>query len=65
MKETLIAAVKLQTHTGSSTVVLAKFDDNDPNLLKTTNLGDSGYLLCHVEGTEEKPILKQYFRSKE
>jgi hypothetical protein len=30
---------------GSSTCVLAKFDTERPNILKTTNLGDSGYAL--------------------
>jgi hypothetical protein len=30
---------------GSSTCVMAKFDTERENILKTTNLGDSGYIL--------------------
>ena len=48
LKYLLIEAVKLQTHIGSSTAVLAKFDQKDPSLLLTTNLGDSGYMLCRI-----------------
>ena len=49
LKEVLVSAVKLQTFKGSSTAVLAKFDQENPGNILTTNLGDSGYLLCHVE----------------
>lgn len=70
----MVEAVKRTTFTGSSTAVLAKLDSKQPNLLRTTNLGDSGYLLLHVltdeangpgEDAQAKSNLLQYFRSKE
>jgi hypothetical protein len=30
---------------GSATALMAKFDVESPNMLKTLNLGDSGYML--------------------
>ena len=36
-------------HTGSSTVVMAKFDNQKENVIKTLNLGDSGYMILRSE----------------
>ena len=43
LKEILVEAVKMNTNKGSSTAVLASLVE--PNLMKTTNLGDSGYVI--------------------
>ena len=43
LKEILVEAVKLNKNMGSSTATLASIVE--PNLLKTTNLGDSGYII--------------------
>lgn len=48
LKNILVEAVKKQTHTGSSTAVLATFDKDQHNLIRTTNLGDCAYLIYHV-----------------
>lgn len=45
LREVLVDAVKLNKNQGSTTCVLAKFDTQRPNYIKTTNLGDSGYIL--------------------
>jgi protein phosphatase PTC7 len=45
LKNILVSAVKANKNTGSSTAVLAKFDTTRHDILKTTNLGDSGYVL--------------------
>jgi len=57
-----VDAVGANRHMGSSTCVLAKFDTGRKNYLKTTNLGDSGYVLIrpHADGKLEK-----LYRSKE
>ena len=61
LKSVLVESVKINKNTGSSTCVLAKFD-TERNVLKTTNLGDSGYLLLRPD---ESGSLTQFFRSKE
>lgn len=43
---------------------MAKFDTSRPNYVKTTNLGDSGYLILHPSG-EEGGKFKKVFRSSE
>ena len=43
-KNILIESVKVNPHTGSSTAVLVKIDQDQNNVIKTTNLGDSGYV---------------------
>jgi protein phosphatase PTC7 len=48
LKEVLVEAVKRTTHTGSSTAVLARIDKEERDLLRTTNLGDSGYAIFRV-----------------
>ena len=63
LKEVLIEAVKLNKNTGSSTAVLASLEE--PNVLKTTNLGDSGYIIYQAEIADDKITLKKLFRSQE
>ena len=62
LRQILVDSVQANKETGSSTVVLAKFDTSRENYIKTTNLGDSGYLLLRPEldGT-----FKTLFRTKE
>ena len=48
LKSVLVESVKMNQFTGSSTCVLAKFD-SQRDVLKTTNLGDSGYLLLRPD----------------
>ena len=49
---------------GSATAVLASLQE--PNIMKTTNLGDSGYYIYRAEKAEgDKIVLKLIFRSKE
>jgi len=61
----LVEAVKRNTFKGSSTAVLASLEE--PNIMKTTNLGDSGYVIYRatVEGEDGKITLLKRFRSKE
>ena len=62
LKTILIESVKQNKNIGSSTVVMAKFDQIRENIIKTTNLGDSGYLILRPEkNTPGK--LKTIFRS--
>ena len=63
LKQILVDAVSINPHTGSSTCVLAKFDTSRDNYLKTTNLGDSGYLLLRPTG--ENNQFERIFRTKE
>ena len=65
LKEILVEAVKRNYNTGSSTAVLASLEE--PNLLKTTNLGDSGYVIYQaiVLGEEKTIFLQKLFRSEE
>jgi len=58
----LVDSVVANKNIGSSTVVMAKLDTRNNNQIKTTNLGDSGYVLFrpNAEGNLEK-----LFRSKE
>lgn len=62
LKKVLVESVKQNRATGSSTCVLAKFDTQRPNFIKTTNLGDSGYVLYRPDSNGG---LNQLFRSKE
>jgi protein phosphatase PTC7 len=59
LKQILIEAVKRNKHMGSSTACLAMIDADDK--LKTTNLGDSGYVI--FRSTNGK--IEKIFRSKE
>lgn len=65
-------------HTGSSTVVMAKFDHQKDNVIKTLNLGDSGYMILRSEKNLwdylkiwnilkfwEPALLNKNFKSKE
>lgn len=60
LKTLLVDAVKMNQQIGSSTAVLAKLD-GDRDFIKTTNLGDSGYMLLRL--TDDG--VSQIFRSKE
>jgi len=59
LKSVLVEAVKQTTVKGSSTAVLARLDDG---VLKTCNLGDSGYAVFGVKGGKQVQLK---FRSKE
>lgn len=45
LKKILIESARKNTFMGSSTCVLLKFDNRRDNTIKTTNLGDSGYII--------------------
>jgi len=51
LKEILCIAVKMNKFTGSSTACLASID-GDTGLMKTTNLGDSGYAIFRPKESE-------------
>lgn len=55
LKNSLVDAVKRTTFKGSSTACLVRLDQSEANgnVLKTTNLGDSGYVIFRVEKTKE------------
>ena len=64
LKEILVEAVKQNKHQGSSTAVLASLEE--PNIMKTTNLGDSGYSIYRAEREgDDKVVLTLKFRSEE
>ena len=70
LKEILIEAVKMNTNQGSSTAVLASLVE--PNIMKTTNLGDSGYVIYSAslesdEQNDSSPVVRltKTFRSEE
>ena len=62
LREVLVESVKANTNTGSTTCVLAKFDTTRHDYLKTTNLGDSGYIIFRPD---EQGVLSMRFRSQE
>ena len=56
--------MKLNKNQGSSTAVLASLEE--PNIMKTTNLGDSGYSIYRAEMTDGNSLkLNLEFRSEE
>ena len=59
LKQILCEAVSMNKFTGSSTACLAKITEE--GVLKTTNLGDSGYVIWRLE---DKSFVK-VFRSEE
>ena len=63
LKEILVEAVALNKNVGSSTAVLASLQE--PNIMKTTNLGDSGYIIYQASNVENEIVLKKIFRSEE
>jgi protein phosphatase PTC7 len=68
LKQMLIEAVRRNTHVGSSTAVLATLDVTESGVvLRTTNLGDSGYVIFRAPslGSSNQDKLDAYFRSKE
>ena len=48
---------------GSSTAVMAKFDTIREDVIKTTNLGDSGYMILRPD-SKTPGKLKTIFRSE-
>lgn len=64
LKQLLVDAVKKNQQIGSSTCVLAKFDNERGNVIRTTNLGDSGYMLLRPTPAKAEKF-EQLFRSKE
>ena len=65
LKQLLVDAVNKNQQIGSSTCVLAKFDNERGNVIKTTNLGDSGYMLVRPTPDSPNGKMEQLFRSKE
>ena len=49
LKSILMESVKANPNVGSSTAVLAKFDPIRDDVIKTTNLGDSGYMILRPD----------------
>ena len=60
----LVDSVKDNRYKGSTTCVLAKFDTGRENVIKTTNLGDSGYLILRPSTAKDGELVLM-FRSKE
>mmetsp|Transcript_13395 Transcript_13395/g.22812 ORF Transcript_13395/g.22812 Transcript_13395/m.22812 type:complete len:106 (-) Transcript_13395:3-320(-) len=59
----LMQGSKADREIGSSTLVVAAFDQNDPNTLRTTNYGDSGYMI--IRASKDKPrTLERLFTSE-
>ena len=54
LKNILVESVKVNPHTGSSTAVLVKIDPEQNNLIRTTNLGDSGYVHYRFNSESQK-----------
>jgi hypothetical protein len=65
LKNILVESVKINKNIGSSTCVLVKFDTSKNNFIKTTNLGDSGYLILRPIQEGNESYLKLLFKSKE
>lgn len=65
LKNILVESVKINKNIGSSTCVLVKFDTSRHNFIKTTNLGDSGYLILRPVQEGNESYIKLIFRSKE
>jgi len=42
----------MNNETGSSTAILLKMDSEDRKILRTTNLGDSGYIIYRPDPVE-------------
>jgi protein phosphatase PTC7 len=64
LKQVLVDSVKDNRYKGSTTCVLAKFDTSRENVIKTTNLGDSGYLILRPSTAKDGELVLM-FRSKE
>jgi len=64
LKELLDNASKMTKARGSSTCVMAELSDESPNMMKTCNLGDSGYLLVRPVKKDDQVVIEKVFRSK-
>ena len=60
IKEILSSFVKSNSNVGSSTFVMARFDTDKPNCIKTFNLGDSGYFILRPN---EEGVVHKVFKS--
>ena len=56
--------IKTNTVKGASTVVMAKLDDTLFNSLRTTILGDSGFIILRPSITDNSTKLEMEYRSK-
>ena len=68
LKGMLVEAVKKNKHIGSSTAVIASLEMRDGSVvMKTCNLGDSGYVIFRAPTPDSKSMerLDVLFRSKE
>ena len=64
LRHILVEAVKANKFQGSSTAVLASLEE--PNVMKTANLGDSGYTIYRAEESDDGKIsIKMNYRSEE
>jgi protein phosphatase PTC7 len=63
LKSIFVQAVKKTKNKGSSTMVIASLDPYTQGVLKTLNLGDSGYILARGEESGEE--YKLLYRSPE
>ena len=63
LKKLLVEAFKLTKPKGSSTFVMAALDPDVKGLLRTINLGDSGYLI--VRQSQDPSDVKLVYRSPE
>jgi hypothetical protein len=64
LKAILCEAVSINKHMGSSTAVLLGLDPQTA-IMRTTNLGDSGYMIFRAKEDGEKIDVEQLFKSKE
>ena len=65
LKQILIESCSEAQNIGSSTAVLVKLDPKEENVIKTCNLGDSGYVVYRVLFQDSKYTIKQIAASKE
>ena len=61
MKEIFIEAVKEITNEGRSTALLACLEE--PNIMRTINIGDSGYLIYQADQSDGDIKLTKTFKS--
>lgn len=64
LKQVLTDSVKSTSYQGSSTCVMVKFDTSRKDVIKTTNLGDSGYMILRPSSAKDGEIIL-LFRSSE
>ena len=62
-KDILYSSVAMNHNIGSSTVVMAGFDPARPEVMRTLNLGDSGYIIYRPANFKKPRSLKKVFAS--